>query len=159
VVAKRRSKKNEENAENKNVLYFRTAVKDGCIVRKVVEDPDGFHVESEHKVNQYGCDCEAFKFRKQCRHMNMFLLSHVEGKPVDLSSARESVRELISLFGNAFRRVSLPDEPYERGEDGSIVCATVLLSKPIKPSKILRSGVWEGQLKSNGLRVRLCISE
>ena len=149
----REPKKTKEKA-----LYFIKRGAEAHHVIKMVEEEDGtVRKESEYKITKGGCECKAFSFQRACKHIDMVMQERVEGHPVSLREARECVRSLIHEFRSAFSRVSLPPEPYERDETEKIVCATILLGKPIQESAVLTKGTWEGCLRDNGLKVRLVI--
>ena len=151
-----RTKKTKES--KKKVLYFvKRGVEDHRVI-KVVEDDDGsVQKESEYKVTKSGCECKAFSFKRECKHVDMVMQERIEGSPVSLSEARKCVRHLIQEFRAVFGRVELPPEPYERDEEDRIVCATIHLGKPVRESPILTEGTWEGCLRENKLKVRLVI--
>lgn len=144
--------------KTEKTLYFIKRGSDAHVVMKVKENEDGtIEKASEYKVTKGGCECKAFEFQRTCKHIDMVMQEKVEGHPVDLSEARACVRRLLPEFRSVFRRVELPPEPYERDETNKIVCATIRLQGPIKPSTILTPGSWEGCLRENGMKVRLVI--
>ena len=148
---KERKKKGKE-------LYFIKRGEDAHIVLKMIEEEDGtVRKESEYKITKGGCECKAFEFQRNCKHMDMVMQERVEGHPVSLSDARTRVRQLIQEFHQVYKHVELPPEPYERDETDMVVCATIHLKNPVQQSSVLTKGVWEGCLRDNGMKIRLVI--
>lgn len=152
------TKESKKKKAQRKFFYFIKRESYGHRVMKVEElENGGVHKESEYRIEKSGCECKAFKFKGTCKHADMALKERLEGHPVDLSVARESIRRLIADFGEVFRSVELPAEPYERDEVGKVTCVTLNLHKVLEESEILSKGTWEGCLQENGLKVRLVI--
>lgn len=148
----------KEKKTKDKALYFIRRGEDAHHVIKVLEEEDGtVRKASEYKITKGGCECKAFEFQRSCKHIDMVMQEHVEGHPVTLKEAREIVRRLIPEFRTVFSKVELPPEPYERDETEHVVCATLLLGKPLRASSVLTKGTWEGCLRENGMKVRLVI--
>lgn len=83
-------------------------------VSKVDPITDPVKVLAQHNVINGLCDCEGFKHRLQCRHVQM-----IQGrpKPVDRATARADAGELIRSWGDRFDRMVFDDYEFEDAEE------------------------------------------
>ena len=118
-------------------IVFRRGKNDADVVRIAAADGGGWTEESRHKIADGACDCAGFKHRRTCAH---FDAATEHGKPVSLDEARTVAGEVIAVLGDG---ASLPDEPYERGPDGSVVRVHVRLRDKATKGVRIRA-LWKG---------------
>jgi hypothetical protein len=87
-------------------------------------------VLAKHVVQNGVCDCEGFKHRAKCRHVEM-----VQWKPkgVDRMTARADVTHVVNSWGDRFSRVVFGEYEFS-GPDEEVVLAVKLKAygKPIE---------------------------
>ena len=140
-----------------DAAHFYRRTEEGFVVVKVKPSTTSGMVEkcSEYVIKGQVCSCPGFGYRGSCTHLKSVYNDHVP-TPIPLSEARSVVRSLMSEFGEAFGKADLTDDTYERDSDGNVTRVSLRIH-PRTPSEIMPSGVWEGCLKENDLRVRLII--
>ena len=129
-------------------------------VVKFVREPEGvFERDAEHRVEYKRCTCKGFQFNGKCKHVAAVYNKGSEGNVLSLSDARKAVSVLIENLRGVFINVSLPAEPYVRNDKGMVTLVSINVGNSKIESSILSkgSGVWEGCLRENGLKVRLII--
>ena len=114
--------------------------------------------KADYGVADGACTCPGFSFRSRCKHVDA-IERGFGGARVPLAEARSTVRALTEMFGDGFRFAGVPDEPYDREDDGSVTCATVVFRMPKDNEPEVPSGVWSGELKEGGLLFRLRVGD
>ena len=132
----------------------------GRIVKLQEDEQGSIDREAEYEVSNGFCTCDGFKYRKKCSHLGL-VGDPPDGVPMSLAEARGAVYELIQRFLPEFRSVDLLDEPYERDEDGNVICASVVMTGDLYEDSLLTPGTWVGVLRAPApaLKVRMIVKE
>lgn len=117
-------------------------------VYKVDPTTDPVNVLAKHAVINGVCDCEGFKHRMKCRHVEMI---QSRPKPVNRAIARADASEVISSWGDRFERMVFDDYEFTDAEETLVKTVKIKAhGKPIhfdgvdhfRITGITKAGTW-----------------
>jgi hypothetical protein len=145
--------------ENQECHYLiRDSGKIKTVMKVALSSSGDMEKKAEYSVIGHFCNCQSFTFRKDCKHVDMTVSDFIP-QLATLSNARQEVRKVTDMFRKHFRYAGMPDNPYDRDEDGMVTRATVVFRYPFKGVGFLGIGEWQGVLTQSGLLMRILVEE